>query len=426
MFGTKINIKIKEKLLLKFPALKHKNFRYFLEGQCISLIGTWMQRAAQQWIIYQMTKSPFILGLVGVFQFTPMLLFSLFAGVFADRFPKKKLLMVTQTIQMIQALFLAVLLWTGYIEYWHILIMAGILGLAHTFDMPTRQSFFIELVGKEDLGCAIGLNSSIVNIARITGPAVGGLLLTYLGAGWCFFINGLSFVAVIIGLTQIKAYSVNVREKGKNVLHEIFDGLKYVYSKGILLEAIISMLIVGTIAMNTDVILPVFAKDALGQQATGYSFMLSAMGIGSLIGSLLFASRKEDIFKKQILYKTSLPLCIFLVITGCTHNYFLSLFSLAVVGLFSMIFMATVNSTIQLNSSDEYRGRAMGLYSLVFTGTTPIGNFLTGIITQNFGPNISFLTCGLTTAVLMILLYAIKRKNRFKPRVATVDSCSSI
>jgi len=401
---------IKNRALFSFPALKHKNFRYFLSGQSVSLIGTWMQRTAQQWVIYEITKSPFILGLVGVFQFTPMLLFSLFAGVLVDRFPKKRFLMVTQSIQMIQALVLAVLLWSGYIQYWHILIMAGILGLVNTFDMPTRQSFFIELVGKEDLVSAIGLNSTIVNVARIIGPAMGGVLLAYFGAALCFLANGLSFIFVLIGLHRIKSYNINIRLNNKNILHEITDGLTYVSSNGVILNAILSMLIVGAIAMNTDVIIPVFAIEVLKQQAGGYSLMLSAMGIGSLIGSLIFASRKDGGFGKRRLYQCAMMLSIFLVSTSFIHNYYLALLSLAAVGLFSMIFMAMVNSTIQLNTSDEYRGRVMGVYSLVFTGVTPIGNFFTGLGTQKYGPNFSFLICGSLCAVLMTSLFIKRRK----------------
>ncbi|ADY55355.1 major facilitator superfamily MFS_1 [Syntrophobotulus glycolicus DSM 8271] len=397
-------------LINRFPALRHKNFRIFLIGQSISLIGTWMQRAAQQWVIYELTKSAFIVGLVGVFQFTPLLLFSLFAGVFADRFPKKRVLLLTQTIQMLQAFTLAVLFWTGRIQYWHILILAGVLGLAHTFDMPTRQSFFIELVGKEALGCAIGMNSSIVNIARIIGPALGGLLLMYFGGTFCFFFNAFSFIAVLISLMKIQSYHVNIRKKGKNVFHEIKDGLKYIYAKEILFQAILSMLIVGTIAMNSDVIIPVFAKEVLKQQAGGYSLLLSSMGVGSLIGSLIFAGRSKITFEKQNLMKTSLLLSVFLVFTGLLQNYYLVIFSLAGVGLFSMIFMATVNSTIQLNSSDEYRGRAMGVYSMVFTGTTPIGNLFSGIVTQKFGANASFITCGGLCTLLVLLLYLVKKQ----------------
>lgn len=413
--------RIYNQIIIKFPALKYKNFRYFLSGQAISLIGTWMQRAAQQWVIYQMTKSAFILGLVGVFQFTPILLFSLFTGVYADRFPKKKLLIVTQTIQMLQAFVLAILLWTGYLQYWHIFIMAAILGLAHAFDMPARQSFFIELVGKEDLPCAIGLNSSVVNLARIVGPAIGGIFLSHFGAELCFFYNGLSFIAVLIGLLKIKSYNINIREKGETVLHEIYDGLKYVYYNRPVLEAVISMLIVGGIAMNTDVILPVFAKEILKQQASGYSFMLSSMGIGSLIGSLIFASRKENIFKERMIFKTAMLLSIFLIITSTVTEYHFALLSLSAVGLFSMIFMTTVNSTIQLNCSDEYRGRAMGVYSLVLNGTTPIGNLFTGIITEEYGSNISFLICGVLSSIFMVVLFILKRERRLKRAITNIS-----
>lgn len=393
----------------RFPALQHQNFRRFLAGQSISLIGTWMQRAAQQWVVYEITKSPFILGLVGVFQYMPMLLFSVFAGVYADRFPKRKFLLVIQVAQMLQAFVLAGLLWSGNIQYWHIFILAAFLGLTHTFDMPTRQSFFIELVEKEDLVSAIGLNSSIVNVARIIGPAVGGFFLSYFGAAVCFFVNGISFVAVIISLHSIKSYNANVRDKGKNILHEVTDGLKYMRSKSILLDAILLMLVVGIVGMNSDIIIPVFAHEVLQQQAGGYSLMLSAMGVGALIGSLIFASRKKVGFDREILYKSALLLSVFLVITSFVRSYYISLFSLAAVGLCSVLFMATVNSIIQLNTSDEYRGRAMGIYTLVFTGTTPIGNLFTGIVMQQFGASAGFLISGVLCAILISALIVVQR-----------------
>jgi len=408
-----IYIRIKKMFISRFPALVHKNFRYFLSGQCISLMGTWIQRTAQQWVVYEITKSAFILGLVGVFQFTPMLLFSLFAGVFVDRFPKKKMLIVTQVLQMIQAFVLAALIWSGNAKYWYILILAGFLGLVQTFDMPIRQSFFIELVGKESLVSAIGLNSTVVNACRIAGPAFAAVFLSYFGSAICFFVNGLSFIAVIIGLLNIKAYSVNIRQKEKNIIYDIKDGLKYVFSSRVLFNAVISMLIVGTIAMNSDVLIPVFAKEVLKQQATGYSFMFSSMGIGSLLGSLIFASSKKGQFGKQMLFKSSIMLAIFSVTTGFSHNYYLSLLNVAGIGFFSMIFMTTVNSTIQLNSSDEYRGRAMSLYTLFLSGSTPIGNLLTGTITQKFGADICFIFNGILTGALILILIInnIKIKN---------------
>jgi MFS family permease len=401
--------RIKHKAVCRFPALKHKNFRYFLAGQCVSLMGTWMQRTAQQWVVYQLTKSPFILGLVGVCQFTPMLLFALFAGVLADRFPKKGFLMVTQTVQMIQAFILAALLWSGQVQYWHILILAGFLGLANTFDMPVRQSFYIELVGKDDLVSAIGLNSTVMNVGRITGPAVAGLFLSYFGAPLCFLANGLSFIAVLAGLFHIKSYTVNIREKTNDIIREITDGLRYIFSKRILAEAVSAMLIVGTLAMNSDVIIPVFARVTLQQQASGYSLMLTAMRIGSLIGSLLFASQRECDLVERMLFKSAMMLSLFLIITGLVHNYYLALLSLAGVGFFNIIFMATVNSTIQLNSNDEYRCRTMSVYSLVLTGTSPLGNFFTGFVTEKLGPNISFFSSGFFTMALIFIVFNIRK-----------------
>ena len=193
-----------------FPALKYKNFRYFISGQGISLIGTWMQRVAQQWVIYEMTKSPVILGLIGVFQYTPMLLLSLFSGSIINRFPKKKFLVTMQILQAVQALILSFLIWTNLAKPWHILLMAGILGTIGAFDMPARQSFFMDLVGKDSLHSAIALNSTIVNIGKIVGPAIGGIFLANYGATICFLFNGLSFIALI-------AISLSISTIGKNL-----------------------------------------------------------------------------------------------------------------------------------------------------------------------------------------------------------------
>ncbi|HOJ76762.1 MAG TPA: MFS transporter [Bacillota bacterium] len=403
--------KCKVRLLSRFPALKHQNFRCFLAGQSLSLIGTWMQRAAQQWVVYQLTKSPLILGLVGVCQFTPMLLFSLFAGVLVDRFPKKQFLIVTQSLQMLQAFILAGLLWTGRIEYWHILILAGFLGLTNTFDMPTRQSFFIELVGREDLVSAIGLNSTIVNGARILGPALAGLFLSTFGAIACFLFNGFSFIAVLIGLFFIQSYTVTIRAKEQNVFADIVDGLKYLFSKRILADTVVIFLIMGITAMNSDILIPVFAQETFDLEAGGYSLMLSAMGIGSLLGSLWFAGRKETGFRGGHLYYKALMLAVFLIVTGTMRSYYLALVGLAGIGLCNMIFMATVNSTIQLNTSDTYRGRAVSVYTMIMNGMTPIGNLGTSLINQNYGPENSFLICGLLSLLSVLILLLLRRKT---------------
>lgn len=407
-----IDQSIKCRILSRFPALAYKNYRYFLFGQLISLMGTWIQKTAQQWVIYKLTNSPFILGLVGVFQFTPLLLLSLFAGVLADRFPKKKFLIITQSVQMIQAFALAILLWSGHVRYWHILILAAVLGVAHTFDMPTRQSFFIELVGKDALVSAIGLNSTIANVARIIGPAFAAVALSYFSAEMCFFINGISFIAVLIGLFKIKTHSVNVRKMEDNIFYEIKVGLKYVFSNKVLTNAVISMLIIGTIAMNSDIIIPVFVKEVLHKEVGVYSLLLSAMGCGSLLGSIFFTSRKDSNMGSNNILKYGILLSIFLTITGLFPNYYLSLFSIAAIGGFSVILMASINSIIQLNSVDEFRGRAMSLYSLVLMGTTPIGNFFTGIIDEKLGPNVSFIINGVLTAILILMLFVFTNRKK--------------
>ena len=187
-----------------FTALKHKNFRYYWIGMCVSLIGTWMQNIAQPWLAYTLTNSPFLLSLIGIVQFTPMLIFSLFAGVIIDKFSKKKILLFTQTASLVITLVLAILVWTGKIQYWHILIMATMLGIVNTIDMPSRQSIIIELVGKEDLMNAIALNSMVFNLARIVGPAIAGIVMGYAGIAVCFFANSISFAAVVVGLFFIK------------------------------------------------------------------------------------------------------------------------------------------------------------------------------------------------------------------------------
>ena len=199
---------VTSKLNNPFTSLKYKDFRYYWIGTCISLIGTWMQNIAQPWLAYSLTNSPFLLSLIGVLQFTPVLLFSLFAGVIVDRFSKKQILIITQSLSLIISLILAILIWTGEIQYWHILVMATLLGVVNTFDMPTRQSMVIELVGKKDLMNAIALNSMAMNLARIIGPTIAGIVMGYIGVGSCFFINSISFAAVVISLFFIKPMPV--------------------------------------------------------------------------------------------------------------------------------------------------------------------------------------------------------------------------
>ncbi|ATW26200.1 MFS transporter [Candidatus Formimonas warabiya] len=399
-----MNVALRARLGRTFPALTHKNFRYFWFGQCLSLMGTWMQRTAQQWLVYTITKSAFLLGVLGVAQFGPMLIFSLFAGVFADRYPKKSVLLFTQAALMIQAFILAVLVLSGHIYYWQVLILAAILGLVSTLDMPTRHSFIIELVGRKDLTNALALNSSIVNLARIIGPALAALLMANVGAGFCFFLNGISFIPVLIGLYLIRPQQITIVKRTENMLKSIADGFKYIIRKPVLSCAVLTVLDVGTFAMNTNVLFPVFADQVLHKGVHGYGFLLSAMGIGSLVGALLVATQVRTDPKRRTMFASSLIIAALLIMIFFIHSYFLAVIVIGGIGFFNIIFMNTVNSTLQLNSNDEYRGRTMSFYSLSLGGTTPIGNLFVGGFTQKFGPSVGFLMCGAVTGIFILMI----------------------
>lgn len=376
-------------------------------GQGISLIGTWMQRIAQQWVIYKMTGSAVSLGLIGVFQYLPMLLFSLFAGSLISRFKRKKFLIIMQILQTLQALVLTILIWQGIAKPWHIMIMAGFLGLINAFDMPARHSFFVELVGKEALPSAIGLNSTIVNIGKIIGPAIGGYFLANFGETACFLFNTISFFAVILGLIKIEIQTETKQLISSNVLQESYQGLVYVIKNKKIFIALGSLLIVSTLGMNNDVIIPVYAREGLNLSSKEFSFMYSALGFGSLLGALKNASRKNKNISVNIIYISGISLGFCLVVLSQINLYFLSLSILFIMGYAMVMFMNFINAIIQLSSDENYRIRAVSIYTLIFTGTTPIGNYLTGYLLENYGITNTLLFSGLSTVTLLFIF------NRF-------------
>ncbi|MFT8350141.1 MFS transporter [Clostridium saccharoperbutylacetonicum] len=393
-----------------FTALKHKNFRYYWIGMCVSLIGTWMQNIAQPWLAYTLTNSPFLLSLIGIVQFTPMLIFSLFAGVIIDKFSKKKILLFTQTASLVITLVLAILVWTGKIQYWHILIMATVLGIVNTIDMPSRQSIIIELVGKEDLMNAIALNSMVFNLARIVGPAIAGIVMGYAGIAVCFFANSISFAAVVVGLFFIKMNVVKREEnKETRILEEIKDGLKYIYRKKVLLHTILILAIVGTFVSNFNVLVPVFAKEILNQGEAGFGLLMSFMGFGSFLGAMCVAALSKSGPKKFIIYFVPLIVAMLLIATGYTNIYILTGIFLALTGFFFICFTSSANSTLQLNSKNEYRGRVMSVYTLVFAGSTPFGNLYAGLFAEHFNARVGFAACGGIIILLMIPLLFVKK-----------------
>lgn len=414
-FSKGILNQLVEKILTVFPALGHRNFRYFWFGQCISLIGTWMQNTGQSWFVYTLTNRPLMVGLVSMCQFTPMLLFSLFAGVVIDKFPKRKILLFTQTSAMLLALTLGILALTGTVRYWHILILATLLGIVNTLDMPTRQSFVIELVGKEDLLNAIALNSTVFNLARIVGPAIAGIAMGLWGPAFCFLANSLSFVAVIFGLFMIKTRPfVRKENANKNIFKDIKAGVQYIFSTPILLTSVTLTAIIGTFAMNYNVLIPVLARKVLHQEGMGYGFLMSAMGLGSLIGALTVATRSKKQPKLTKLFISGFVVSCMLLIIPLSNIYALTALLIMITGFFNINFSTTSNSTVQINSKDEFRGRVMSVYTLVFAGTTPIGSFIVSNITDKFGPRVGFVVSGLITMTLILTVLAFKRKAESK------------
>lgn len=408
--------KVKKNIRNAFPALTHKNFRYFWFGQCISLIGTWMQTTGQSWLVLTLTDSTLKLGYVSALQFTPMLLFSLFAGVIIDRYPKKKILLITQSMLAVLAASLTILVWSGHIKFWHILILATMLGFVNTIDMPTRQSFMIELVGKEDLMNAIALNSSIFNAARLLGPAVAGILMHRLGFTYCFLLNSLSFIPVIYGI-----YSINVVEKinnkqnqkedeKKNILVDIKEGLIYIFKKPLLFRTLFLIAVVGIFAMNYNVLIPPLAKNVLNQNGEGFGLLMSSLGLGSLIGALTVAVKSKGGPKQKTLFSSSIIIAFLLVIMGFSKNFYLSALLLMITGFFNISFSTTANSTMQLNSEDKFRGRVMSVYALVFGGVTPIGSLFSGMISNYYGVSITFIISGLITLILTIVILTLRKK----------------
>jgi len=386
---------------------------------CISLIGTWMQNIAQPWLAYNLTNSPFLLSLIGALQFTPILFFSLVAGVFIDKHNKKKIILFTQSASLVITFMLAILVWIGRIKYWHILVLATALGMVNTLDMPARQAFVIEIVGKEDLMNAIALNSAVFNAARVIGPALAGIIMGYAGIAFCFLLNSISFAAVIISLLFIKPLTTQSKyKKNAKILTEIKEGLKYIYKHDILLNSILLTAIIGTFAMNFNVLVPVFAKEILKQKETGFGFLISFMGIGSFIGALFVASISKPGPNKRFFKILPVFIAISLITTGFTRIYLITGLCLALTGFFFISFSSTANSIIQLNSKDEYRGRVMSVYSLVFAGSTPLGNLYTGTITDHFDARIGFVACGVIIILLLIPLH-IKALNMRK------EGCSS-
>jgi MFS family permease len=384
-----------------FAALAIPNYRRYIAGQSISLSGTWMQMAAQSWLVLTLTGSATTLGLIVALQTLPVLLLGPYGGVIADRVDKRRLMVLLQIAMGVQALILGVLTVTGAVRLWQIGALAALLGLNNAFENPARQSFMLEMVGADSLRNAVSLNSVLVNVARVIGPAVAGVLIATVGEGTCFLLNAASFIPVIASLATLDRSAIFPSPPSGRVPGQLREGLSYVRRTPELGVPLAMMALVGCLAYEFQVTLPVMARQGLHAGATGYGFMTAAMGVGAVIGGLFVAAKGKTGLPTLVLAATAFG--IVLALAALAPNLPVELVALALAGGASISFMSTTNSTLQLNALPSMRGRVMSLWFVAFQGSTPIGGPIVGWVMAAAGARAG-LGLGAVTCLLVALL----------------------
>lgn len=367
-------------------ALRHRNFRLFFIGQSISLIGTWMQRIALGWLVYRVTHSTFLLGLVGFSGQIPSLILAPFGGVIADRWNRHRFLVITQSMAMLQAFILTFLVFTNLIKIWEIVVLSLFLGAINAFDMPVRQSFLIEMIDdRKDLGNAIALNSSMVNGARLLGPSIAGLILTAAGEGICFLVNGISYIAVIVSLLLMTIVAKPPKPRNSKIWHELKDGFRYAFGFAPLRAILLMLGLISLMGMPYTVLMPVFARDILKGGPETLGFLMGAAGVGALTGAVYLASRKSILGLGKMIPIASSLFGLGLMMFSFSHVFAFSLAMMLITGFGQMVQMATSNTLLQTLSDDDKRGRIMSMYALAFMGMTPIGSLMAGSLASKIG-----------------------------------------
>ena len=377
-----------------FRALRHRNFRLFVMGQIVSLVGTWMQMVAQSWLVYRLTRSEWLLGATSFCTQMPVFVLGPLGGLAADRYSRHKLVLLTQTLAMLQALALALLTLTGKIQVWQVLALALALGVVNAFDMPGRQSLIIQLSGKEDLLNAISLNSAIFNAARVVGPALAGVLVAGLGEGFCFLLNGLSFLAVLACLSAMRLPGSQGRVPYSPWAH-LLDGFRYAH-RAPLVRALLGLMAAASICgVPVQVLMPFFADDIFHRGSQGLGVLMGAMGIGAVIGTLVLAKRSKTSGLTEVIFFSSLGLGAGLALFSISPYFSLALAIMPVIGFSVMRQNASANTLIQVSIPDEYRGRIMALYSMTVVGMGPFGSLAAGALAERFGARLTVLLGGL-------------------------------
>ncbi|HOW36456.1 MAG TPA: MFS transporter [Candidatus Omnitrophota bacterium] len=397
-----------------FRALHYRNFRLFFFGQGVSLVGTWIQQIAMSWLVYRLTGSAFILGVVSFSSQIPTFLFSPFTGVLADRWNRHRMLLVTQTLSMVQALTLAFLIWQGTIAVWHIIILGFMLGCINSVDIPARQSFLIDMVEqKELLGNAIALNSFMFNGARLIGPVIAGVLITLTGEGACFLINGLSFLAVIACLWAMEIKKQEARSKNAHAWRELQEGIRYTFGFAPIRSVLALVAMISLMGASYVVLMPVFAKNILYGGPKTLGFLMAAVGVGALIATIYLASRRKILKLGPIIPVAASIFAFGLIAFSFSRVLWLSLFLLTITGFGFMVHMAASNTIIQTIVEDDKRGRVMSFYMMAFMGVAPMGSLLAGFLANIIGaPNalaLGGVACFLAALAFASQVHALQR-----------------
>ncbi len=381
-----------------WTALRNPNYRLYFGGQILSLSGTWMQRIGQAWLVLDLDPSPIALGTLTVLQFTPILLLSLFAGSIVDRFEKRRLVFGLQAAALLQASALAALVLTHTVQLWHVYVLAAMLGTISAFDSPARQTFISELVPREEIQSAVGLNATAFNTARIFGPGVGGLIIASAGVGWCFLLNAISFVAVLIALALMdpKRLLPGQRARGR-VLGDMVGGLRYVAREPEIGAPLLLAVFVGTFGYNFGVALPLLARYTFDSGALGFGMLNVAQGVGSLAGAIIVASRATA--SVRTLAMAASVFGVLLVALGASPAFVAALAVLVLVGVAGVNASAATNAMLQVRSDPAYRGRVLSLYFIAFAGTTPIGGAITGALADAWSVRVALAVNGALVVV---------------------------
>ena len=413
----KKNMSEKKGIRFALRALGHRNYLLYFVGQGVSLTGTWMQRIAMQWLVYRLTGSALLLGVVGFASQIPIFVLSPLGGVMADRWDRHKVLVVTQTLAMLQAFAIAILTLTGRIAEWHIIALGLFLGVVNAFDMPMRQAFIVEMVeGKEDLSNAIALNSFIVNGARLVGPSVAGILIAALGEGLCFLLNAISFIAVIAALLAMRLKRREMKRRAGKVWQELKGGAAYAFGFAPIRSILLLTALVALVGMPYTVLMPVFAKDILHGGPSTLGLLMAATGVGAIIGAGFLASRKNAAGLETVVAVAAGTFGMGLVLLAQSRTLWLALLLLVITGLGMMVQMASNNTVLQTIVDDDKRGRVMSFHNMAFMGVTPFGSLLGGALADRIGTPGTLMACGVACALAALLFASRLRKFRAQVR----------